>query len=361
MPGNLRRRRSAIDPRRQHRICEGSPCKKVRALPGPKPPYYSGPVSDHFDGTRFFNPEGAAPKGLAAALRWQFGGGKARWPKTVSVPSVAPSAPRVDGDGLTITMVGHATMLIQTAGLNILTDPVWSDRASPFRRIGPRRVTAPGIAFDDLPKIDLVLLSHNHYDHLDLMTLGQLWQAHDPVVITPLGNDTILKNAIPGLKVQAGDWGDNLSHGPARVHFEPCHHWSARGMTDRSMALWSAFVIETPAGRILHIGDTGYDSGRPYAGLAEKHGPIRAAILPVGAYEPRWFMRDQHQNPAEAVAGFAASGAAYAVGHHWGTFQLTDEAREAPRAALAAALAAQGIAADRFRALSTGEAWSIPV
>jgi L-ascorbate metabolism protein UlaG (beta-lactamase superfamily) len=126
------------------------------------------------------------------------------------------------------------------------------------------------------------------------------------------------------------------------------------------MALWSAFMIDTPVGRVFHIGDTGFDQGRPYRDLAQKHGPIRAAILPVGAYEPRWFMRDQHQNPDEAVAGFALSGAAHAIGHHWGTFQLTDGARDAPPLALAAALAARGIDQTRFRALQPGEAWAIP-
>ncbi|MDP2080693.1 MAG: MBL fold metallo-hydrolase [Pseudotabrizicola sp.] len=148
--------------------------------------------------------------------------------------------------------------------------------------------------------------------------------------------------------------------GPLSVHFEPCHHWSARGMGDRSMALWAAFVIAGPAGKVLHIGDTGFDRGRPYRDLAARHGPIRAAILPIGAYEPRWFMRGQHQNPAEAVEGFLMSGAAHAIGHHWGTFQLTDEAREAPLVALNAALSARQIAPNRFRPLAPGDVWAIP-
>ncbi|MEY4697977.1 MAG: hypothetical protein RIT14_2405 [Pseudomonadota bacterium] len=320
--------------------------------------YYSGPPGPNFDGVRFFNPGGAAPKGLGDVLRWQWGGSpRARWPAAVAVTPTRPAA-RVDD--LTITMVGHATLLIQVAGLNILTDPVWSDRASPVRFAGPRRVTVPGVALADLPKIDLILLTHNHYDHLDIATLRALQQAHDPQVITPLGNDTILHAALPGLRVQTGNWGDSVDHGPARVHFEPCHHWSARGMADRSMALWSAFAIDTPRGRILHIGDTGFDKGRPYTGARARHGRFRAAILPVGAYEPRWFMRDQHQDPAEAVEGFALLGADHAVGHHWGTFQLTDEARDAPLDALAAALAARDIHPDRFRALAPGQAWDIP-
>ena len=202
-----------------------------------------------------------------------------------------------------------------------------------------------------------MLLSHNHYDHLDLATLARL-KVHDPLVITPLGNDTLLAGT--GLRVVTGDWGDTRTIGPLSVQFEPCHHWSARAAGDRCHALWAAFVIVGPAGRILHIGDTGFDKGRPYRDLPARHGPIRAAILPVGAYEPRWFMQGQHQNPTEAVEGFVLSGAAHAIGHHWGTFQLTDEPREAPLQALAAALATKGVVPDRFRALAAGEVWTAP-
>lgn len=324
-------------------------------------PYHSGPETDHFNGTRFFNPEGSSPRGFTDLLRWQFGGGKEKWPGHVRSPH-APAKPveRVEGSDLRITMVGHATMLIQTAGLNILTDPVWSERASPLSFAGPKRVTPPGISFDDLPRIDLVLLSHNHYDHLDLKTLHRLKQAHDPLVITPLGNDSIVKAAVPDMRMTTGDWGDAHRDGPVTVHFEPCHHWSARGMGDRSMALWAAFVLEGPAGKLLHVGDTGFDEGKPYRAVREKHGELRAAILPVGAYEPRWFMKDQHQNPEEAVEGLVLSGARWAVGHHWGTFQLTNEGRDAPPAVLHAALDSRGVTRDRFRPLSPGEAWDIP-
>ena len=321
-------------------------------------PYYSGPVSDHFDGVRFFNPDGTPPNGLGDLMRWRFNGQRAAWPAQVPVAQKATPDARVDD--LRVTMVGHATMLIQTAGLNILTDPVWSPRVSPVSFAGPKRVAEPGVDFDALPRIDAVLLTHNHYDHLDLATLARLKAAYDPLVITPLGNDTIVHEAVPDMRITTGNWGHTVPLGPATVHFEPCHHWSARGTRDRSMALWSAFLIDTPAGRIFHIGDTGFDQGRPYRDLPKKHGKIRAAILPVGAYEPRWFMRDQHQDPAEAVEGFLLSGADHAVGHHWGTFQLTNEGREAPPRELSAALQAKGIGPDRFRALGPGEWWAIP-
>lgn len=330
-------------------------------MPARKNPYYAGPPSDHFDGTRFFNPGGTGPKSLRDLMRWQFGEKRAPWPKQAEnpVPQARPE-PRVLGDRLVVTMVGHATLLIQTAGLNILTDPVWSPRASPMSFAGPKRRRAPGIAFDDLPKIDVVLLTHNHYDHLDLATLKRLKAAHDPVVLTPLGNDRIVQRKIPSMNVKVRDWGDHVSHGAATFHFEPCHHWSARGTRDRSMALWTAFVIETPGGAIHHVGDTGFDDGRPYRHVRERHGALRAAILPVGAYEPRWFMKDQHQDPDEAVAGFEISGAAWAIGHHWGTFRLTNEPIADPRERLHAALDRQGIARERFRPLLPGEVFDVP-
>jgi L-ascorbate metabolism protein UlaG (beta-lactamase superfamily) len=319
-------------------------------------PYYAGPVSDHFDGTRFFNPGGTPLNGFGAFLRWQRTRDKAPWPEAVPVTQARPLA-RVDD--LRVTMVGHATLLIQVAGLNLLTDPVWSRRVSPVSFAGPARVTAPGIPFDALPPIDAVLLSHNHYDHLDAETLRRLHGAHGCPVITPLGNDAILREAVPGIDARAGDWGDAFALGPARVTLIPCHHWSARGTRDRSMALWAAFVVETARGRLHLIGDTGFDGGRPFE-VARAFGPIRLQVTPIGAYAPRWFMAPQHQDPAQAVEGFRISGAAHAVGHHWGTFQLTDEARGDPPARLADALRAAGIAPDRFRALAPGEAWDIP-
>lgn len=324
-------------------------------------PYHSGPVTHNFDGVRFFNPDGAAPKGFADLLKWQLGGGKTPWPDAPPSP-LAPAKPqaRVEAGRLRVTMVGHATLLIQTAGLNILTDPVWSERASPVSFAGPKRVTPPGVAFADLPKIDIVLLTHNHYDHLDLTTLARLRHAHDPLVITPLGNDAIIKAHAPSMRVMTGDWGQSIRSGPALIHFEPCHHWSARGMNDRSMALWAAFVIEAGARKIHHIGDTGFDHGRPYSRVRDRHGKLDVAILPVGAYEPRWFMKDQHQNPAEAIEGFLLSGADYALGHHWGTFRLTNEGRDAPKEVLAAELARKGVAPERFRPLHPGEVWERP-
>ncbi|MCF3641308.1 MBL fold metallo-hydrolase [Rhizobium sp. TRM95111] len=325
-------------------------------------PYYDGPQSDHFDGTHFHNPGGVPPGGLRDLLRWQLLEKRAPWPQRLpDLPPPAKPVDRLGTEALRVTMVGHATMLVQAGGFAMLTDPVWSDRASPLRFAGPKRVSAPGIAFDDLPAIDVVLLSHNHYDHMDLETLARLHARHRPLVVTPLGNDTILRRRVPDARIAVTDWGGQTEiAGGIRIHTEPCHHWSARGSRDRRMALWAAFVVETPAGKIYHVGDTGFHYGINYRAAREKHGGFRLALLPFGAYEPRWFMKGQHQNPEEAVAGMRLCGAAHVAGHHWGTFRLTNEGIGAPVTALHAALDAAAIPRGRFRPLKPGEVFDVP-
>jgi L-ascorbate metabolism protein UlaG (beta-lactamase superfamily) len=326
--------------------------------------YYSGPVSDHFDGERFFDPAGALPRNRRDLLRWfverRWRGTKAKWPVWAPSPFADHPPARVEGAVWRICFVGHASMLIQTAGLNMLLDPVWSKRASPFRFMGPKRVNDPGIAFADLPPIDIVLVSHGHYDHLDLATLSQLAATHHPRVITPLGNDAIMRNHDPTISVERYDWDQRVEiAADVAVTPVPTRHWSARNLSDRNMSLWASFVIETPAGRIYFVGDSGYGDGRYFRRARERYGPLRLAILPIGAYEPRWFMRDQHMNPAESVQAFVDCGAEFALGHHYGTFQLTDEPIDAPLVALADALKVAGIPAERFRTLRPGQAWQL--
>ncbi|WP_160000250.1 MBL fold metallo-hydrolase [Roseomonas sp. 18066] len=320
------------------------------------------PVSDHFDGARFFNPGGAGPRGFLDLARWQLGRESAEWPQ--AWPSPLPPdrpPPRVEGRGLRVAFAGHASFLIQGAGLNILTDPVWSDRASPFSFAGPRRVNAPGIGFDDLPAIDLVLLSHGHYDHLDQETLARLWQRDRPRIVAPLGHAATIQAAAPEARITELDWDERLAlPGGVELGCEPVHHWTARGLFDRNAALWCGFAIRGLGEGIFFAGDTGFDEGRPFARVARRHGPLGLALLPIGAYAPRWFMAPQHMDPEEAVRGFALLGARQALGYHWGTFQLTDEAVDAPPAALATALAAAGVAPGRFLAARPGLVWEAP-
>lgn len=320
--------------------------------------YYDGPVSDHFDGTYFFDPQGVPPKSPVDLLRWWSSNGRAKWPAWVAGTEDRPPR-RVDDGSWRISFVGHASLLLQVAGLNILLDPVWSERVSPVSFAGPKRVNDPGIRFDALPPIDAVLVSHCHYDHLDVATLTAL-AMHRPRIIAPLGNDTIMQAHDPALAVEVHDWDERIVLGQGvAVTLAPMRHWSARGLLDRNKALWAAFIIETPAGRIYHVGDSGYGDGWHFRHARERYGPFRLAILPIGAYEPRWFMSAQHMNPAEAVRAFLDSGADAALAHHHGTFQLTDEAIDAPLTALAEARAAAGIPAERFRTLRPGEVWEI--
>ena len=312
-------------------------------------PYYSGPPSDHFDGLRFFNPDHPdTDRGLRDLLRWKLTGTAAPWPRSVPVQQSLPDA-RIAG--LRATIVGHASVLIQAGGLNVLTDPVWSERASPLSFAGPRRVWAPGIAFEALPQIDAVLLSHNHYDHLDLATLRRLHLLHGPVMVTSLGNDAILRRAIPGVRVVAGDWWDRLDIGKGGVvTIVPAYHWSSRTGRDRRMALWSGFMLSSGAGQVYFSGDTGYGNGRIFRDVRQRIGRPDLALIPIGAYAPRWFMCAQHTDPAEAVQILEDLEALRAIGIHWGVFRLTDEHRDEPPALLLKALARRGIAGNLFPA-----------
>ena len=322
--------------------------------------YYDGPVSDHFDGTCFFDLNGPTARTLADQWRWYREGNRQKWPEWAPSPYSDRPPARVDGPEWRISFVGHASFLLQTSGLNILIDPVWSQRVSPVSFAGPKRVNDPGIAFDALPPIDVVLVSHCHYDHLDVETLSRLHAAHGPRVLAPLGNDTIMRNYDSGIRAEPHDWHNRVELGRGvAVTLVPTRHWSARGLTDRNKALWASFVIDTPAGRIYHVADSGWGDGQHFRDARDRYGPFRLAVLPVGAYEPRWFMSDMHLNPAEAVRAFTVSGAEFALGHHYGTFQLTDEAIDAPVIALGEALDEAKIPRERFAALKPGQVFEV--
>ena len=310
---------------------------------------YVGAASDHFDGAHFFNPQAPFPDNRWQILRWWWNRAPTPWVVGQKLYPVKPQA-RVEGDALAVTMVGHATMLIQTQGVNILTDPIWSLRASPFENYGPKRVRAPGIRFEDLPPIDLILISHNHYDHMDLPTLTKLWRRDHPLILTPLGNGALLERH--GIAAYARDWGQGISLSEAiSVDVVPVQHWSSRTMVDRNRALWGGFVIRTPKGPIVFAGDAGYGDGSSWRAIKARYGPARLALLPIGGYEPRALMAYQHMNPAEAVRAFGDLEAQQALGIHWGVFQLTDEAIDAPRLDLVVALRKAGVDTARFAAL----------
>lgn len=319
--------------------------------------YYQGPVTDHFNGERFFNPWEKGPtKTFFDFLKYRVNAERAVWPETFPIPHFDKPPERNDHNSYRVSYIGHASFLIQIAGLNILCDPVWSLRASPVSFAGPKRVNPPGIKFEDLPPIDIVLVSHNHYDHLDIPTLKRLHETFAPQFITPLGNGTIIKKDIPDANITIGDWYDHIDLKNVHIHFEPAHHWSARGMNDRREALWASFVIESADHKILFIGDTGFGDGHAARIIGERHKKIDLALIPIGAYEPRWFMSRYHVNPAEAVQIKKLTNSQKAIAHHWGTFQLTDEAITKPVEDLKIALADQRLKPEKFLTLRPGQA-----
>ena len=334
--------------------------------------YYRGAPSDHFDGQRFFNPGGVddtvRPPGGSSrgGFFWRYvtgSDGRPKWPTHVEVAQAKPATLPLAGvtnaaaPPMIATWVGHATVLVQTPGLNILTDPVWGERAGPFG-FGPKRMTRPGVAFDDLPKIDVVLLSHNHYDHMDLATLKRLWERDRPLIVTSLGNDAILRSK--GIEARALDWGQNVPVGAhARVIVTRNHHWGSRWFTDRNRALWSSFVVALPGGNLFFAGDTGFSDGT-WADEAARLGPIRLALIPIGAFRfaPGQMGSGSHMGPVDAVEAYHRLGASTAIPIHWGTFRLSYEAYDTPPKLLAAA---QGCTGQRgFDAVPIGVPQAVP-
>ena len=305
--------------------------------------------SDHFDGQRFFNPTGPALQPFTAVPRMLLTR-RARWP--AYVPAVPRQPPARDTASAVVTFVGHATFLIQTAAGNILTDPMYSKHAGPWNRLGPRRVRPPAIAFDALPPISIVLLSHNHYDHCDLPTLERLAARFDPLVITPLGNGRLVRTA--GIRrVEELDWWQSAQSSGLPITLTPAHHFSARGPFDRNRALWGGFMLTADHMRIYFAGDTAYAPF--FHDVRQRLGPIDLALLPIGAYEPRWFMQSVHMNPGEAVQAHLDLGATASIAMHFGTFQLTAEGIDEPVRALEEARRARSVPASAFRILGFGE------
>jgi len=272
------------------------------------------------------------------------------WPAWIDEPP--RRAPLLDGASAAVTFIGHATFLIQTQTANILTDPIYSERAGPLNLFGPRRVRPPAIRFDDLPPISTVLLSHNHYDHCDLRTLRRLATRFDPNVITPLGNAGLARSA--GIRrVEELDWWDDAKTSPLPITLTPARHFSARTPFDRNRALWGGFMLKVGGARLYFAGDSAY--GPFFRDIRRRLGPIDLALLPIGAYEPRWFMHVVHMNPAEAVQAHVDLEAAESIGMHFGTFQMTMEGIDAPVTALEEARREKQIPAERFRTLPFGE------
>jgi L-ascorbate metabolism protein UlaG (beta-lactamase superfamily) len=313
---------------------------------------HRGPPSAHFDGTEFRNPSGETGKSLLEAWRWSRTRQPAPWPAWREL-TARPDLPRTLAAGeFALTFVNHVTFLGQFRGLTLLTDPVWSERVSPFRRLGPKRVHAPGLALEALPPLDLVLVSHDHYDHLDVATLQALARGHRATFVTGLGNAGFLAGLGIGPVLEL-DWWQSAAVAGARVTFVPAQHWSARSPFRRNRTLWGGFVVEHDGRRLYFAGDTG--AGPHFAALRARLGPPDVSLLPIGAYAPRWFMRGQHMDPYDAVRAHLELESRMSIGTHFGCFQLTDEGIDEPLVHLDRARREAGVSAESFPVLEPGE------
>jgi L-ascorbate metabolism protein UlaG (beta-lactamase superfamily) len=312
---------------------------------------YQGPVSDHFDGKRFHTQQEHQEVTLGRLLRWMASRDQGPWSQH---PDAIPGPPppwRVPDGQLRVTFIGHATMLVQLDGVNVLTDPIYSLRASPFSIVGPKRVRPPGIAFDDLPPIHAVVISHNHYDHMDLPTLKRLQAQFPPMkIFAGLGNRDFLESK--GLQhVTDMDWWQSARVGSVEIVAVPTRHGSNRGMCDRNNTLWAGYVFKGQGGSAYFGGDTGY--GPHFAQTQERLGPMRLAMLPIGAFRPEWFMEPVHMSPDQAVRAQKDLGAKTAVAMHFGTFPLADDGETESVEKL-------GVRSD-FWVLGFGEGRDVPV
>jgi L-ascorbate metabolism protein UlaG (beta-lactamase superfamily) len=300
-------------------------------------PYYRGPRTDHFDGRHFFNEEPFEEQQPSELARWQLHRHRGQWPDSAAIAGPAPPA-RVGGGVLRVTMVNHATVLLQMDSLNILTDPVWSARVGIEGQLGVRRHRPPGIPFDSLPHIDVVLISHDHYDHMDLPSLRRLQQRYHPRIITGLGNPGYL--ATQGIQgAEQLDWWQSASL-PRRVRLiaVPARHWSGRTLSDRYERLWEGFVIEGSRDTVYFAGDTGW--GRMYRELHARWGRFTLALLPVAPFRPRWYMARKHLSPDDAVRAAIETRSAMVIPIHWGTFELGDDGESEAVDTLRAAVSA---------------------
>jgi L-ascorbate metabolism protein UlaG (beta-lactamase superfamily) len=321
-------------------------------------PHFKTGKSNHFDGKKFVNLHDGHSHHYGDVLKWWLGGNdKGPW-KRLSDRDVSYSEPPQlgpDSDRIAITFINHASFLIQFDGHNILTDPIWSDRASPYSWIGPKRMRPPGVKFEDLPPIDTVLLSHNHYDHLDEATVLKLWERYRPLFITPLGVSQFL-HSLGITKTMDLDWWDNHAISEKlNIHAVPAQHFSGRGLFDRNKTLWCGYVFETDLlhGNIYYAGDTGY--GPFFKDIYDRFAPIEASMIPIGAFKPEWFMESIHVSPDQAVRIHQDVQSKTSIAMHYGTFPLADDGMFEAVDALKQARDEAGLTSDDFMILPEGD------
>ena len=307
--------------------------------------------SDHFDGKKFHNPGKNDLKSFWQVLKWKMTADTVKWPESVANKNY-PFRALAPTEKVSASFINHATFFIQLPGLNVLTDPVYSERVSPFTWMGPKRVREAGLSFDTLPNVDVVIISHNHYDHLDKESLKQIDAKFHPLFLVPLGDEKLLQDL--GIQnVKAMDWWEEVRVKETRFIFTPSQHWSARSLWDKNESLWGSFMINNGASKIYFAGDTGHSDH--FKEIKTRLGSPDLALLPIGGYAPEWFMKVHHMGPKEAVQAHLDLGATQSLGMHFGTFQLTDEGIDGPVVELEKGREELGVSAESFKILDQGQ------
>ncbi len=315
-------------------------------------PTYTGNKSEHFDGKKFINPSGKQAKGLGDVLKWTMQRKREAWKEMIDADYGNAPVANPDPEKIVITFVNHSTFLIQYQGVNILTDPIWSKRTSPFQWAGPKRMRPPGIKFEDLPNIDLILISHNHYDHLDANTMKRLNKAYQPKVMCPLGVAEYIKS-LGFSNAYDLDWWQEQSFDNLNIICVPAQHFSGRGMLDRDGTLWAGFVIQKDSTNIYFAGDTGYDQ-EMFGSIGAKFGKMKVSMIPIGAYKPKWFMSPIHVSPEEGLFIHKDVNSEISIGMHYGTFPLADDGQMEPINELMELMEKMKIASESFILLKEG-------
>ena len=310
--------------------------------------------SDHFNGKKFFNPtmDSEYAPGFSDVFRMAKEG-RPKWPAHIENKPQPKPASSIEPGELSVTFVNHATFLIQLPGLNILTDPVWSERIGPFSWLGIKRIRDPGIRIEDLPRIDVILISHNHYDHLDVKTLKTLNNMFSPLVLVPLGDKSRVES-IGFAKVRQMDWWESVDTGSlTKITFTPTQHSSRRNLFDLDQSLWGSFYIQNDKHSVYFGGDAAYSTH--YKDIRERLGPPDVALLTIGDYLPRWFMQPIHMSPSESVAAHIDLGAQQSIAMHFRTFQNSSVSFGQELADLQHALDEEALPKNSFIALDEGE------
>jgi L-ascorbate metabolism protein UlaG (beta-lactamase superfamily) len=326
-------------------------------LKGIYSPNYKGEISDHFNGTEFYSPYNKSEvKGIKFLLKWILHREKGVWNKVSNLESVLKRNYINSLGDLDIVFINHSTFIIRIDGITIITDPVFDKCVGLFGIYGPKRMQPTGLKINELMKVDLVLISHNHYDHLDIISLKKIFRIYSPKILTPLGVGNYLKMNNINNYYDLDWWDETEVNSEISIVCVPANHFSGRGLTDRNKTLWCGYIIKSKYGLVYFVGDTGYDE-KLFKEIGKKFGDISLSLIPIGAFKPEWFMSPVHVSPEQAIKIHFDVKSIKSIAMHWGTFQLADDGMYEPKTLLDSLTDEMGI--ENFIALKNGESIKI--